>query len=140
MRTGLVLSKEGGVLEKMIPLFSLFIGSPLGSGNQWMSWIHRDDLVNLLVECVDNSSYTGAVNGTAPQPVTMNVFSETLALVLNRSIFMPPVPDLALELVLGEGAMLVCEGQKVVPKKATDLGFKFKYSSIKPALEHATKY
>lgn len=140
VRTGLVLSKEGGVLEKMIPLFSLFIGSPLGSGNQWMSWIHRDDLVNLLLECVENDSYSGPVNGTAPQPVTMNAFSDTLALVLQRPMWMPPVPDLALQLVLGEGAVLVLEGQKVVPDKAQKLGFKFKYEGIKKALEHATKY
>jgi len=140
VRTGLVLSKEGGVLGKMLPLFNLFVGSPLGSGSQWMSWVHRDDLVSLLLACADDSRYAGAVNGTAPQPVTMRVFSETLALVLKRPMFMPPVPDLPLQVLLGEGAVLVLEGQKVVPKKATDLGFTFQYPQIKQALEHASKF
>ena len=140
LRTGLVLSKEGGILEKMVPLFQFFVGSPLGSGNQYMSWIHRDDLVALVVECIENSAYAGPVNGTAPQPVTMNAFSDTLALVLRRPMFLPPVPDLPIQILLGEGAILVLEGQKVIPKKAMDLGFKFKYEGIKKALEHAVRY
>ncbi|QDZ22854.1 epimerase [Chloropicon primus] len=140
LRTGLVLSKEGGVLEKMIPLFQLFIGSPLGAGDQWMSWIHRDDLVSLIVESVENKGISGPINGTAPNPVVMNEFCKALAECLGRPMFMPAVPDLPLQVLLGEGAILVLEGQKVVPEKAKDVGFKFKYETLGPALTHATRF
>lgn len=141
LRTGLVLSKEGGVLEKMIPLFQLFIGSPLGQGSQWMSWIHRDDLVSLIMASVENSEITGALNATAPNPVTMNQFCDALAKVLSRPMLMPAVPDLPLQVLLGEGAVLVLEGQKVLPERAEkEHNFEFKYKEIKEALEHATKF
>ena len=140
LRTGLVLSKEGGVLEKMVPIFQLFVGSPLGQGDQWMSWIHRDDLCDLILHSAQNAELSGAVNGTAPEPQTMNTFCRDLAGVLERPMFMPPVPDLPLQVLLGEGAVLVLEGQKVVPNRAQETGFEFKYPKLRQALQHATKY
>lgn len=140
LRTGLVLSKEGGVLEKMVPIFQLFVGSPLGQGDQWMSWIHRDDLCDLILHSAQNAELSGAVNGTAPEPQMMNTFCRDLAGVLERPMFMPPVPDLPLQVLLGEGAVLVLEGQKVVPNRAQETGFEFKYPKLRQALQHATKY
>lgn len=139
IRTGLVLSKEGGVLAKMIPLFQLFVGSPLGSGAQWMSWIHRDDLVSMIMYAVEED-VSGPVNGTAPNPVAMKDFCSALAQALERPMFAPNVPDLPLQVLLGEGAILVLEGQKVLPEKATGLGFKFKYAGLKEALKSATRF
>ena len=105
-----------------------------------MSWIHRDDLCDLILHSAQNAELSGAVNGTAPEPQTMNTFCRDLAGVLERPMFMPPVPDLPLQVLLGEGAVLVLEGQKVVPNRAQETGFEFKYPKLRQALQHATKY
>ncbi|XP_051134424.1 epimerase family protein SDR39U1 homolog, chloroplastic isoform X2 [Andrographis paniculata] len=133
IRIGIVLGKEGGALAKMIPLFKLFAGGPLGSGRQWFSWIHVDDLVNLIYEALSNPSYEGVINGTAPNPVRLSEMCDHLGAVLGRPSWLP-VPDMALKAVLGEGATVVLEGQRVVPNKAKELGFPFKYVYVKDAL------
>ncbi|XP_073039384.1 epimerase family protein SDR39U1 homolog, chloroplastic-like [Primulina eburnea] len=132
-RTGIVLGKEGGALAKMIPLFMMFAGGPLGSGNQWFSWIHVDDMVNLIYEAISSPSYRGVINCTAPNPVRLSEMCSVLGSVLGRPSWLP-VPDVAIKAVLGEGACVVLEGQKVVPKKANELGFPFKYPYVRDAL------
>ncbi|RWR85917.1 epimerase family protein SDR39U1, chloroplastic isoform X1 [Cinnamomum micranthum f. kanehirae] len=133
IRIGVVLGKDGGALAKMIPLFMLFAGGPLGSGKQWFSWIHLDDLVNLISEALTNPSYRGVINGTAPNPVRLAEMCEHLGQVMGRPSWLP-VPDFALKAVLGEGASIVLDGQRVLPVKAKELGFSFRYPFVKEAL------
>lgn len=134
IRIGVVLGKDGGALAKMIPLFMMFAGGPLGTGRQWFSWIHLDDVVNLIYEAVRNPSYKGVINGTAPNPVRLSEMCEQLGQVVGRPSWLP-VPEFALKAVLGEGASVVLEGQKVLPLKAKELGFSYKYPYVKDALE-----
>ncbi|KAE8008619.1 hypothetical protein FH972_005114 [Carpinus fangiana] len=134
IRIGVVLGKDGGALAKMIPLFMMFAGGPLGSGKQWFSWIHLDDIVNLIYEALSNPSYKGVINGTAPNPVRLTEMCEQLGNVMGRPSWLP-VPDLALKAVLGEGASVVLEGQRVLPARAKELGFPFKYPYVKDALK-----
>ena len=133
LRTGIVLANDGGALAKMLGPFQIFAGGPIGTGQQWFSWIHRDDLVNLIVQATTNEQMSGVYNATAPNPVKMKQFCQTLGEVMNRPSWLP-VPEFALELLLGDGAIVVVEGQKVLPKKAQALGFQFQYSELKPAL------
>ncbi|KAA8536042.1 hypothetical protein F0562_028520 [Nyssa sinensis] len=134
IRIGVVLGKDGGALAKMIPLFMMFAGGPLGSGKQWFSWIHLDDIVNLIYEALSNPSYEGVINGTAPNPVRLSEMCEQLGSVMGRPSWLP-VPELALKAVLGEGACVVLEGQRVLPSRAKELGFPFKYPYVKDALK-----
>ncbi|XAR59094.1 Farnesol dehydrogenase (NAD(+)) [Bertholletia excelsa] len=134
IRIGVVLGKDGGALAKMIPIFMMFAGGPLGSGKQWFSWIHLDDIVNLIYEAIVNPSYKGVINGTAPNPVRLGELCKQLGSVLGRPSWLP-VPDLALKVVLGEGACVVLEGQKVVPGRAIELGFPFRYRHVEDALK-----
>ena len=132
LRIGIVLG-NGGALAKMIPPFKLFAGGPLGNGRQWFSWIHIDDLVQLIKECLKRSGIVGTFNATAPNPVRMNQVCETLGEVMNRPSWLP-VPDFALEVLLGEGSKVVLEGQQVLPKETLSLGFQYQYPTIKDAL------
>ncbi|MQM17318.1 hypothetical protein Taro_050285, partial [Colocasia esculenta] len=133
IRIGVVLGKEGGALAKMIPFFMMFAGGPLGTGRQWFSWIHLDDLVNLIIEALENPSYKGIINGTAPNPVRLSEMCEKLGEAMGRPSWLP-VPELALKAMLGEGSTVVLQGQKVLPSKAQELGFSFKYPYIRDAL------
>ncbi|KAJ3672451.1 hypothetical protein LUZ60_007172 [Juncus effusus] len=133
IRIGVVLGKDGGALAKMIPLFMMFAGGPLGSGQQWFSWIHLDDLVSLIYESLTNPSYKGVINGTAPNPVRMSEICSHLGQVTGRPSWLP-VPEFALKAVLGEGASVVLEGQRVIPTRAKELGFSYKYPYVKEAL------
>ncbi|XP_035814632.1 epimerase family protein SDR39U1 homolog, chloroplastic isoform X8 [Zea mays] len=134
LRIGVVLGKDGGALAKMIPLFMMFAGGPLGTGRQWFSWIHLDDLVNLIYESLTNPTYKGVINGTAPNPVRLSELCERLGRIVGRPSWLP-VPGFALKAVLGEGASVVLEGQKVVPAKAKDLGFSYRYPYVEDALK-----
>lgn len=133
IRTGIVLDKEGGALAKMVPIFQLFAGGPIGSGRQWFSWIHRDDLVELLYQALTNSSYEGVINGTAPNPVRMKTLCVQLGAAMGRPSWLP-VPEAALRLALGDGASVVLDGQRVLPSRAEKLGFKYKYPYVSDAL------
>jgi uncharacterized protein len=138
LRLGIVLGKEGGAIAKMLTPFQLFVGGPIGTGKQWVSWINREDLVNLIIYSLKNAQVSGVLNATAPNPVTMSELAQTLGKVLNRpAIF--PVPEFVLKLLLGEGAQVVLEGQKVLPKRTLETGFKFDYPEIKSALEQFLK-
>jgi uncharacterized protein (TIGR01777 family) len=133
LRFGIVLG-NGGALAKMIPPFQLFAGGPLGTGQQWVAWIHRDDLVRLIIEALTRPDWEGVFNATAPNPVRMSEFCQVLGDVLHRPSWLP-VPSFALEALLGEGAKVVLEGQQVLPKRTTSSGFEYRYPTVKQALE-----
>jgi uncharacterized protein len=134
LRFGIVLGENGGALGKMLTPFSAFVGGPIGSGKQWFSWIHRDDVVKLIVAAINDPQMQGAYNATAPHPVTMAEFAHTLGTVMSRPSWLP-VPNFAIEALLGEGAIVVLQGQQVIPTKTLDRGFDFTYPTLKPALE-----
>jgi uncharacterized protein (TIGR01777 family) len=136
LRTGLVLTPDGGALEPMILPFSLGLGGPLGHGGQWWSFIALDDLLHLILHLVVNDKVRGAVNATSPEPVTNAVFTKILGRVLNRPAFIP-VPEFALQIALGAmtGPLLMASA-RVNPEKALDSGFVFAYPSLEPALRH----
>jgi len=136
VRIGIVLGEEGGALAKMLPPFRAFVGGPLGSGTQWMSWIHRDDLVSLLVLALENETVSGALNATAPAPVTMRTFATALGRVLHRPAFVP-APAAVLRLALGEMSTLVLDGQRVLPERALAAGFRFRHPDLEAALRDA---
>ncbi len=133
LRTGIVLGM-GGALGKMLTPFKMFAGGPIGSGNQWFSWIHRDDLVNLILRALTRSQMEGVFNATAPTPVRMAEMTTTLGQVMNRPSWLP-VPSFALEAMLGDGAKVVLEGQEVLPRHTLTEGFEYQYPTIRPALE-----
>lgn len=133
VRTGIVLGM-GGALAKMLTPFQLFAGGPIGTGQQWFSWIHRDDLVNLILTILQRSDLEGVYNATAPNPVKMKELCQVLAQVMNRPSWLP-VPDFALQILLGDGAKVVLEGQQVLPKRTLASGFEYQYASLKSALK-----
>ncbi|MEG4283045.1 TIGR01777 family oxidoreductase [Microcoleus sp. A006_D1] len=133
LRLGIVLGM-GGALAKMLPPFKLFAGGPIGTGKQWFSWVHREDVVDLILYALQNPQVEGVLNATAPNPVRMNELCETLGEVLSRPSWLP-VPGFALELLLGDGAKVVLEGQKVLPKQTLASGFQYQYPTLKLALE-----
>lgn len=135
LRTGIVLAKEGGALKKMMLPFKLGFGGSLGSGRQMMSWIHIEDMVNIIIKCLSTKNLSGVFNATAPTPVSNAVFSKTLCQALNRPCLLK-TPALALQLLLGEMSSLLIYGQAVVPRKLTDAGFKFIYPTLPQALEN----
>jgi uncharacterized protein (TIGR01777 family) len=134
IRTGIVLERDGGALSKMLPPFRLFVGGPIGSGKQPMSWIHRADWIQLIIWALLNDSVSGPFNGTAPVPVSNTEFTRALGNALGRPSWLP-VPAPILRLALGEMAdALLLKGNHVVPARATELGFSFRYPEIDKAL------
>lgn len=132
-RIGVVLGKGGGALGKMLTLFRLGLGGPMGSGTQWISWIHRDDLVELLVTALENETLRGPINATAPHPVTNREFASTLGQVLNRPARLP-TPGFLLRLALGQAAdELLLTGQRVLPRRAEEWGYRFRYPRLAEA-------
>ena len=134
LRFGIVLG-NGGALGKMITPFKLFAGGPIGSGQQWFSWIHLDDIVSLIIQALTKPTMEGVYNATAPQPVRMNDLSTTMGNVMNRPSWLP-VPGFAIEAILGDGAKVVLEGQQVLPKRTLESGFEFQYPNLPSALKH----
>ena len=133
IRTGIVLG-DGGAIGKMITPFKLYAGGPIGSGRQWFSWIHIDDLVSLYLKALLDSSMQGVYNGTAPEPLRMKDLANTLGEVMDRPSWLP-VPDFAIEALLGDGAVVVLKGQKVLPERTQAAGFSYDYSEAKDALK-----
>ncbi len=133
LRLGIILGM-GGAIAKMLTPFKLYAGGPIGTGRQWFSWIHRDDVVNLILQALTRPDVEGVLNATAPNPVRMAEFCQTMGQVLNRPSWLP-VPGFALEAMLGDGAMVVLEGQQVLPKRTLDYSFDYQYPTIKQALE-----
>ncbi|ARV61966.1 TIGR01777 family protein [Nostocales cyanobacterium HT-58-2] len=137
LRLGIVLG-QGGALGKMITPFKLFAGGPIGSGRQWFSWIDLNDVVNLILQALKKPEMQGVYNATAPHPVRMAELSQTMGKVMNRPSWLP-VPAFAIEALLGDGAMVVLEGQQVLPKRTLDSGFKYTYPDLEPALARILK-
>jgi uncharacterized protein (TIGR01777 family) len=133
LRIGIVLALGGGALAKMIPPFRFFLGGPLGSGRQWMSWIHREDLTGLILFLMGRE-ISGPVNATAPNPVRMKEFAQTLGRTLKRPA-RAPVPAFMLRFLLGEMSEMLLEGQRVVPEQALSLGYRFRFPRLEEALE-----
>ncbi len=135
LRIAPVLANESGILKKMLPIFKLGLGSPLGSGNQYMPWIHSFDLIEVLWFSLNNPLVQGPINAVGPLSVTNREFTQALAKAVHRWTFVP-VPQFALKIGLGEMAELLLTGQNAVPKKLLDLGFKFKFKTLEAALSH----
>ena len=134
LRIGIVLEKGGGALAKMLPPFQLGLGGPLGSGRQWMSWIHREDLTGLILWAIEKKEIRGALNATAPVPVTMKEFAGTLGRALHRpAIF--PVPEFVVKFLLGEMSEMLLKGQRVLPKRALSSGYSFQFPKLEQAFQ-----
>ncbi|MFZ1126487.1 MAG: TIGR01777 family oxidoreductase [Candidatus Baltobacteraceae bacterium] len=131
IRTGLVLGTDGGALAKLLPLFRIGAGGIVASGAQWYSWIHVDDLSGIYLHALDGAG--GALNATAPNPVRNAAFTQALGKALHRPTFVP-VPKAALEMMLGEGASVVAGGQRVLPERTLESGYRFSYETIDAAL------
>jgi len=136
MRFGIVLGRRGGALQKMIPAFKWWMGSPLGSGNQWFSWIHEQDLVDIFLYLIKEKRISDAVNCTAPNPVTNRELTQVLGEALGKPTFMPAVPGFVMSLILGEFGSVLLKGQRVAPKKLLDSGFRFSFPDLRTALKN----
>ena len=133
IRTGAVLSTRGGALPKLLLPYRMYVGGPVGSGRQFMPWIHIDDEVNAIRFLIDQSTAQGAFNLCAPSPVTNRKFGNTLGRVMNRPSLLP-VPAFMLHVLLGEVADVVLEGQRALPKRLQSLGYNFRFPELEPAL------
>lgn len=139
LRTGIVLSKDGGALATMMTPFKFGVGGVIGSGKQWMSWVSLDDVVGIVNFAIENENLRGAVNVVSLNPVTNEEFTKTLGEVLYRPTFLP-LPEFAVNLVFGEmGDALLIHSTRVEPKRLREAGYKFKFESLKQALENAVK-
>jgi uncharacterized protein (TIGR01777 family) len=134
IRTGVVLGADGGALKKMLPAFKLGVAGPLGSGNQWFSWIHIADIVGILRHALFSPSLAGPINATAPEPVTNAEFTREVARVLHRPAFLR-APEFVLRLAMGEMADILLASQRVIPKVAQQSGYKFQFQTLRVALE-----
>jgi hypothetical protein len=138
VRTGVVLSKSGGALAKMLPPFRLGVGGPVAGGRQYLPWIHIDDLVGIYVAAIDNETWTGPVNAAAPEPVTNAEFSKALGRALRRPAI-APVPAFAIRLLYGDMAEIVTEGQRAIPARALQLGYTYAHAELDEALADALR-
>jgi len=136
LRTGVVLDRDGGALAKMLPPFRLGVGGPVAGGEQYMSWVHREDLVGMIAAALADERWSGPVNGTAPEPVSNREFSHALGHALHRPSLLP-VPGFALGLLYGEMAEIVTTGARVMPAKALVLGYDFRHPELGEALRSA---
>lgn len=132
-RFGIVLGEKGGALSQMISIFRKYLGGPLGSGNQWFSWIHMEDLLGAFLFLMDHRGISGPVNVTSPAPVRNRDLAEALGKAIGRPSFLP-APGFMLKLILGEFGSVLLEGQRVIPKKLLDSGYAFRYPEIEGAL------
>lgn len=133
LRIGIVLGM-GGAIARMITPFRLYAGGPIGSGKQWFSWIHIDDLVGLITKSLTDNQMQGTYNATAPNPVRMNDLCNALGKAMDRPSWLP-VPDFAIQALLGDGAQVVLEGQQVLPKRTQTTAFTYQYPEVEPALK-----
>jgi uncharacterized protein len=139
LRTGLVLSRDGGLLGRMLLPFKLGVGARLGNGKQWMSWVHIDDYVAMVLRLLQDNQMSGPYNMTAPNPVTNGEFTRVLARTLHRPAILV-APATMLRLAMGERAALLLEGQRVLPANLTDAGYQFKYLKLGKALEDLLRH
>jgi uncharacterized protein len=137
-RTGVVLSESGGALDKMMPFFKAGLGGPVAGGSQYMPWIHLDDVANAMLFLLDNEAARGPVNLAAPNPATNKELSKALGRALHRPAF-APVPGFAVEVLYGEMASIVTTGVREVPKRLEELGYRFRYPELEPALRDTVR-
>jgi uncharacterized protein len=136
VRTGVVLDRRGGALKKMLPPFRAGVGGPIGGGRQYMPWISLDDIVAIYLAALSNDAWSGAINGCAPAPATNAEFSRALGRVLKRPALLP-IPALALKAIYGEMASTVTVSQRVIPRRALELGYEFAHPELDAALRAA---
>lgn len=137
-RIGLVLEKSGGMIGKMLLPFLLCVGGPIGSGKQFLPWIHMDDVVRGLLYPMEDKDFRGIYNLVSPNPVSMNEFSSMFGNILHRPSWIP-VPDLALQILYGEGAKVILSGQKAIPQRLLAAGYQFSYPELKTAMNNILK-
>lgn len=135
IRTGVVLSRAGGALEKLVMPVRLFVGAPLGSGKQYVNWIHLDDLCRIYIKAVEDPHMRGHFNGVAPNPVTNRELTVQIARTLKRPLWLPPVPGFAVKLIAGEVAELVLKGGKISSEKIEKARFDFQFRTLDRALQ-----
>jgi uncharacterized protein (TIGR01777 family) len=133
VRTGIVLDAEGGALAKMLPPFKAGLGGPIGSGKQYMPWIHLDDVVGIYLAAIDNPTFQGPVNASAPEPVTNKAFAKALGRAINRPA-VAPVPGFTIKLLYGEMSQIVLTGVNMVPGRVAELGYEFQHPDLDEAL------
>ncbi len=138
VRIGVVLDRKGGALRRLLPQFQMGMGGSIGSGRQWISWIHHADLTGILLLALDNPTARGPINAMAPHPVTNRDFAQAVARTLGRPSFLS-MPEFALRMTLGEVADVVLTGQRVLPKEALALGYPFRFPALNEALADALK-
>ena len=139
LRTGIVLSEKGGALKKMMTPIQFGVGAPLGTGTQYMSWIHIDDLCRMFTKAIEDNNMGGVYNATGPYAVTNAELTKAIAQVLKKPLWLPPVPALVLKIMLGEMAEMVLLGSKVSSKKIQQAGFQFQFPELNQALENLLK-
>jgi uncharacterized protein (TIGR01777 family) len=133
VRTGIVLDKAGGALAQMLTPFRLGVGGPIAGGDQYMPWIHLEDIVGIYLAALDSTTFSGAINASAPEPVTNGAFSKALGKAIHRPALVP-VPGFAIKALYGEMAQLVTEGVRMVPGRAPELGYAFVHPDLDEAL------
>jgi uncharacterized protein (TIGR01777 family) len=134
IRIGVVLGEGGGAIEQMVKPFKFFLGGPIGSGEQVISWVHRDDVVGMIVLAIDDETVKGPINAVSPNPATSAELAKAIGIVMGRPSWLK-APEFAVKLRLGEAAEVVTQGQRVVPRRAIELGYEFHYARLLPALE-----
>ena len=139
IRTGLVMGRNDGFLKKLIPLFKYRLGSALGSGKQYMPWIHIDDLCGIYLKAIADNEMSGPYNAAVNDDTTNSIFSKTLARIYGYSIWLPNVPEFVLKIALGELSKIVLTGRRVLSDKIEQTGFEFKYTNLEEALKDCVK-
>jgi uncharacterized protein (TIGR01777 family) len=135
-RTGVVLTKTEGALAKIIQPIKLGVGAPIGSGKQYMPWIHINDLCNLFTQAIENENFNGIYNAVAPQHITNKELTTTIAAYLKKPLWLPNIPVFVLKLLFGKMAVILLYGSRISSKKIENLGFKFKFPTIEKALKN----
>lgn len=135
LRTGIVLSNDGGAMNEFVKPIRWYVGAPLGSGKQWMSWIHIDDLCRIYIHAIENDFLEGPYNAVAPNAVTNREFMKVVAKALHRPILLPPIPSFFLKFLLGEMVYLVTEGSRISAQKIQRAGFHFQFEHLSSALD-----
>jgi len=138
LRMGVVLDQGGGALSKMLPAFNFFLGGPIGSGRQWFPWVHREDVIEIVLFALNEFKLEGAVNVAAPKPVTMKEFGKVLGCVIKRPFWFP-TPGFVLKALVGEMSEMLLTGQRAIPQKLMDLGYKFRFPEVDFALDAIMK-
>lgn len=134
LRMGVIIGKSGGALAKMLPFFKMGLGGPLGTGQQWMSWIHLNDVIKIIIWILNNPHTQGIINVVSPQPVTNLEFTQTLGKSLHRPAIIP-APAFVFKALLGDASSVLLDSQRVVPSRLQEWGYPFEYSNLSEAIK-----